>query len=76
MIVLAADVGGRYTVFLGLTDVNLRRLQDAQPMRRPLDTPRQPDDVVIFHATRSALLELADTLGVPQTEFLDQVGEG
>lgn len=77
-VVLAAEVADRYILFVGLTDLNLDRMTNPEgEITVPLkDIPKRPTEIIIFHATRTELLRLADALGIDQTEFLDRVGEG
>lgn len=68
---------GERLLTVGLTDVNLKRLQAGQPVSlRPVAEGLEHDRLVIYHATRDSLIELADTLGVDQKVLLDQLGEG
>lgn len=68
---------GERLLTLGLTDVNIKRLMEGQPVQiRPVAEGLAHDRLVIFHATRNSLIELADTLGVDQKILLDQLGEG
>ncbi|HEX8752109.1 MAG TPA: hypothetical protein VF731_01720 [Solirubrobacterales bacterium] len=79
--VARSDELGRVLAFVGLTDVNLQRLQAGDPIKFPAAQIIPPDgrastDLVIFHATRDSVIELAETLGVDQARMLDALGEG
>lgn len=69
------------TALLGLTDVNVQRMTAGDPILvslADLGPPGRepPRDFVIFHATREALLEIAEAKGVDPKMLLDQLGEG
>ena len=62
---------------LGLTDVNLSRLQEGRPIKLPVNEHLQTaDSFVLFHATREACIELARGLGIEEHRLLDLLGEG
>jgi hypothetical protein len=78
-------------VFLGLTDVNLQRLSTGgdEGVGRPIDvslaeflpeiahgTPVGDVRLVVFHATRAAIIELGKALDQDVKGMLDQLGEG
>lgn len=64
------------TMLLGLTDVNVRRMTSDRPIKVDLRESDPIDTLVIFHATRQTLVQIADQLGVDQKLLLDQLGEG
>lgn len=69
------------TGLIGLTDVNLKRLQEGKPVDFDMRSlgpagAHGPTRIVIFHATRESLIELARTVGMDEKDLLDQLGEG
>lgn len=72
---------------LGLTDVNIKRLTDGQPVTATLSSfiPEGQEltldegdniEIVVFHATRETVLELAHHFGLDEKVMLDALGEG
>lgn len=75
---------GQSVVVLGLTDVNLSRLQDDQPIRVQAGEFVPPGeggdlseaDIVVFYASRASILELAELWKIDPKEMLDMLAEG
>lgn len=78
-------------ILIGLTDVNMRRLDSGgdegvgQPLTLALGECVPPEarlepvgdvELVVFYASRESILVLAQTLGQDPKGMLDQLGEG
>lgn len=87
----ATTSDGRRLVLLGLTDVNMRRLDTGgdeglgRPIRLALSECVPPAalgepvgdvDLVVFYASRESIVAIGETLGHDVTGMLDQLGEG
>lgn len=87
----ATTSDGKRLILIGLTDVNLRRLDRGgeegvgQPIKLALAECVPPEarseplgeaELVLFYASRASILVLARTLGHDPRGMLDQLGEG
>lgn len=74
--------GKRRCAILGLTDVNLQRLQEGKPVLVSVSDffPGVPEfdglDVAVFHATREDALKIGRAYGIDDKKILDALGEG
>jgi hypothetical protein len=87
----AVETSNGWLVLLGLTDVNMQRLNRGgdEGLGRPIklaladcvppetrDEPVGNVELVVFFASRESIIALAETLGQDPKGMLDQLGEG